>query len=295
MGVPEYTLQRIVQMAWDFTTQHTYLFGELLRSMPTMKQERYRELVETEKVSIHFGYPTAKTLLPSFAIVLLGEEQEVEVIGDDGIDSRAMPYPPVAEEDYYPQEEFYGVLYGKTQQPQFSSVDGDWIRESTKHPLPRKNLNVQRAPGDEQYEHLDEPQRLWHRNQQRVSARVVYDRVNMGIIITTDNEEKTFVYHRLLRNVLRRFTMLFQVNGIQNTKFTSADVVPGEAMGPTAGGSYPFQRMITMSFMYEDRFLEIESLIRGWILEVELKTHRPDGGFDTLPVVTVTSDEDLLK
>jgi hypothetical protein len=293
MSVPELLLQQCVNVAWDFVRKHTYLFGALLSSMPVMKQERYRELVEQENVTIHFGYPVAKTILPAFSVVLLGEEEEISVVGDEGPDSRAMPYPPVAEEDYYPQEEFYGVLYGKTNAPQFSAVDGDLIRESTRHPLPRKNLDVQRAPGDEQYERLDYPQRLWHRDQQHVSARVVTDRVNIGIIVTTDNEEKTIVYHRLLRNVLRRFTGLMQVNGIQNPKFSSADVVPAEAIGPTTGGTYPFQRMTTISFLYEDRLFEIESIIRGWLIEIDLATKRPDEGVDIIPVVTITSGEDI--
>jgi len=293
MGVPEYVIQQAVQLSWKFVRENTFLFGELLSDMPVMKQESYREMVENESVNIHFGYPIATTVLPAFSIILLGEEEEIEVIGDEGIDSRSMPYPAVAEEDYYPQEEFYGVLYGRTTEPLFSAVDGDLIRESTRHPLPRKNLDVQRAPGDEQYEHLDYPQRLWHRDQQRVSARVVVDRVNMGLVITTDNQEKTFVYHRLLRNVLRRFIGLMNTNGIQNPKYSSADVVPAEALGPTTGGTYPFQRMITMSFMYEDRMFDIESVIRGWILEIDIATKKQDGSIELTPAVSVVSDEDI--
>ena len=288
MGVPELVVQKTVFLSWKFVKENTYLFGELLEEMDPMKQERYRTLVEQENVSIIFGYPTVKTVLPSFSIVLLGEEEEIAVIGDEGPDSRVMPYPAVAEDDYNPQEEFYGTLYGEDTEPKFSAVDGDLIRESTRHPLPRKNLAVQRAPGDEQFEQIGYPQRLWHRDRQRLSVRTVIDRVNIGIVVTTANEEKTFVYHRLLKNVLRRFIGLFNTNSIQNPKFSSADVVPGEALGPTTGGNYPFQRMMTISFMYEDRIFDIESVIRGWLFEVDLATPGKDGETDLTPVISVT-------
>ena len=293
MGIPEIALQKIVTLSWKFVQQHTYMFGQDLDDFEPMKQERYRRMVEEEQVTINFGYPLTDTVLPAFSIVLLAEEEEIEVIGDEGVDTRALPFPPVAPEDYYPQEEFYGATYGQTDQPQFDGVDGDWVRESTRHPLPQKNLAVQRAPGDEQYEQLNHPQRLYHRDQQKVSARAVMDRVNMGIFVTCATQEQTIVYHRLLRNVLRRFMGLMNTNKIQNPKFSSSDLTPAEALGPSTGGTPPFQRMLTISFQYEDRYLDIEAVIRGWVLEVNFVTPREDGGQDSLNVVKVTSDEDI--
>lgn len=293
MGIPEIALQKIVTLSWKFVQQHTYMFGQDLDDFEVTKQERYRRMVEEEQVTIHFGYPLTDTVLPSFSIVLLGEDEEIEVVGDDGIDSRVMPFPPVAPDDYYPQEEFYGALYGRTTEPQFDGVDGDLVRRSTHHPLPKKNLAVQRAPGDEQYEQLNYPQRLYHRNEQRVSARAILDRVNMGVLVTCATQEQTIVYHRLLRNVLRRFMGLMNTNKIQNPKFSSADLTPAESLGPSTGGTPPFQRMLTISFQYEDRYLDIESVIRGWILEVNFVTPDGKGGQDSLTVVKVTSDEDI--
>lgn len=293
MGVPEILLQRVISISWDFVRKHTYLFGHLLDDVDVEKQERYRRMVEEEEVTIHFGYPTSDIVLPAFSIILLGDEEEINVVGDDGPDTRVMPYPVPASDDFPPQEEFYGIVYGLTDQPQFDGVDGDLVRESTRHPLPRKNLTVQRAPGDEQYERLNHPQKLYHIDRQHLSARIVVDRVNMGVFITTGNQEKTIIYHRLLRNVMRRFMGLLNTNGIQNPVFSSADVNPAEALGPTSGGSFPFQRMITISFMYEDRYIDIESVLRGWLFEVDLATKRPDGQIDLLPVVSVVSGDDI--
>lgn len=292
MGMPEFVILNGIQKAWDFLTERTFVLGHFLRELPANRQEEYRNLIATEKPNIHLGFPNQKTRLPSFSLLLSSENEGVQVVGDTGLSDVDPPYPAVAPDDYDDPPEYYGVTYDQfSGSPNFLGYDGNLTRpEPRNHPLPRKNLDIQNADGDEQFERMGEVQRLWARDQQRLQARVVSDNVSVGILVTTENAEKTFVYYRLLRSMLRRFTMWFEVNGVQNPQYSGADLSPVETMLPTVSGVPVFQRQLSMSFMYEDRLFEVESLIRGWVYELVLATERPDGGLDEVTVVEVAGN-----
>lgn len=292
MGMPEFVIQEGVKRAWEFLSKRTFMLGHFLRELPVKKQEGYRALIEAEEPNIHFGFPNQKTRLPSFAILLASENEGVQVVGDAGLADVQAPFPSVAPEDYNDPPEFYGITYDQFGgDPNFMGYDGNLKRpEPTNHPLPRKNLNIQNADGDEQFERMGEVQRLYDRNAQRLQARVVSDNVTVGILVTTDNAEKTFIYYRLLRSMLRRFTMWFEVNGVQNPQYSGSELSPVETMVPTVSGVPVFQRQLSMSFMYEDRLFEVESLIQGWVYELVLATRRQDGQIDEVQVVEVYGD-----
>jgi len=230
--------------------------------------------------------------LPSFTISLLSEAEDPQgqYVGMDGLDYRDMPYPSPALEDFYPQEEFLGVVYGDPEAPTPRTVDGpSTTSEDLAHPLPRKNLHVQRGFDSEKRERMGHPARLYNKDQQRLSLKSVGDRVTIGVMVTTDSFEKTWVYYRLLRWVLRRFVGWFEANGLQNMTFGGADVRAAEELSPTASGAPVFQRQLTLTFYHEDYAVEVESVLRGWMLEIVMATARQDGQLDYTPIYSVSS------
>jgi hypothetical protein len=47
-----------------------------------------------------------------------------------------------------------------------------------------------------------------------------------------------------------------------------------------------------MSFLYEDRGFGVESILEGWMIEIEMVTRRPDGELDVVPIIQIIPEED---
>lgn len=301
MPMPELVIQEGVSRAWKFAQEHTReIVGHLMRYWPIDRQEGYRDLITNETPMIVFQNPGVRPRLPSFTISLLSENEtpEGQYVGMEGYDYRELPYPAVAPEDFYPQEPFQGLVYGDKDCVLPISVDGPHVigAEDSHHPLARKNLHIQRNFGSELREQLGYPARLYDKNQQRLSFQSVGDQSTVGITVTTGSFEKTFVYYRILRWVLRRFTGWFQANGIQNPTFSGMDLQPAEDLLPTTSASPVFRRQLTMSFFHEDTAVQLDSILKGWILSIDMATQRPDGRLDFTPLYEIRSpslsDED---
>lgn len=291
--IPEMVVQHGVEKAWEFLREHSFLLGHLLREMEVDRQQTYKQMIENEKPSIVFGFGTSAPPAPSFSVILLGEDEAQAYVGDDGLEDREIPYPAPYPEDY-PNEvhEFFGVTYGQDNRAKLISVNGvRGNREIEFHGVVQKNTGIQPAGGDEQWEEMGEVQRLWNRLGQRLSQEAVLDRIRVGIEVRTDNAEKTAVYYRLLKWVLRRFTLWFQVNNVKNVVYSGGDLSPEESLSPTAGGSNIHKRMLTMTFEHEEHHFQVERLLAGWMLEVEMITPDGQGGQDVTPLVTVESDD----
>jgi hypothetical protein len=278
----EYVIQKGVQKAWQFLQERLdYAIGYYLRQLPSTRQQEYRDLVQTESPSIFMGYPQSSVTVPSFGIVLMSEDEDPsgQYIGDAGPSFREMPYPAVAEDDYLPEEEFDGLVYGDHEQPKLIEVDGELgTREVYAFSPRRKNLWQQRhshQDGDEQHDQMGQPPRLWHRDRQRLGSHAVGDRVRVGILVTTDNPEKTMTYYRLLRWILRRFKTWFEKNGVIDPNFSGRDLLSSEAL---------FQRAINVDFVHIDMGYQVESVLEEWMFEVEMLTQKPDGSYDAVPL-----------
>jgi len=297
MSVPEMILQRGVERAWQFLQEHDYILGAILRHFPVEKQESYRKMVVDEKPSILFQNPHTRPTLPSFVISLMAESENQQYVGDDGLDvhmmPEAMPFPPDQPEDFK-RDGYYGLDFNDPEmdiQTRYLQRGGDRsTEESRHHPVIGQNTGIQRHGGDEQYEQADEVQRLYNAVTHFISTRAVQDNIQMGIEINTTNAEKTYVYYRLLKNVLRRFHIWFHVNGIQNPVWSGSDLLVNEELQPTASGPGAFKRQLLVSFQHEDRIQEIEAVLAGWMIEVEMVTPNGKGGLDTTPVATIEPD-----
>lgn len=290
MSMPEYVIQKGVQKAWQFLQERLdYAIGHYLRQLPSTRQEEYRALVKADSPTIFLGYPNTTISVPSFGIVLMSEDEDPsgQYIGDAGPSNRALPHPAVAEDDYLPEEDFDGLVYPDTQQPQLIEVDGELgTREVFSFSPRRKNLWQQRhshQDGDEQHDQMGEPPRLWHQDRQRLSTIAVGDRVRVSILVTTDNAEKTMTYYRLLRWILRRFKTWFEKNGVGDPNFSGRDLAASDSVVP--GTPFPlFQRTINMDFIHIDKGYQIDSVIEEWMFEVEMLTQKPDGSYDAVPL-----------
>ena len=302
MSMPEFVIQYGVQRAWEFFKENSHAIGYLMKELPVDKRERYRQMIEDEDVSIILAYPTAQTRLPSFAIVLSGESEEIDFLDDGGDDDSVLPYPSPGLEDIednpYLHEGYDSVTYERDFGPQLSSVDGaqakETIRPVLRTQLPRKNLDYQRTDlgqeAPENFEKMGETERLFDRNTQKVSSRSWVDRISVSVIVTTQNAEKTFIYYRLLRWSLRMLKMWFAVNGIQNLTFTGSDLSPNEQLAPAPSPTV-FQRTLMLSFQHEDKAYEVEAFIRKWIFDIKLAVQNADGSVD----YTVVFDDSDLK
>jgi len=301
MSLPELVVQRGVELAWNFFEENNYVLGYLCRELPLERQEDYRQLIRDEDVSIFMAYPTQITRIPSFSIVLKGEseDREGQFIGDAGPSLRDLPYPATDNEaawDAYDElptvrpdfkrEEFEGVVYPDTEEPQLLGDNGDRSKQDVYHFSPRrKNLWQQReltTTSEEQYEKMGEVQRLWHRDAQKLFATATGDRVNIDIIVTTENAEKTMIYYRMLRWAMRRFSTWFHVNGLYHPSYTGGDLSPNESLAPASGGP-AYQRTLSMNFVHIDYSFEVESALAGFVFEMDLVTRRADGSLDFVP------------
>lgn len=300
MSMPEFVIQAGIKRAWDFFKQNDYVIGYLLQELPINRQDEYREQLRTEDVAIHFGFPNTAPRMPSFSIVLKGdiEDREGQFINDDAADFREYPFPAV--DNFAPfrndpdfisrdKEEFGGVVYGD-QDPKHGrtiGVDPDVGRGDVRKFSPRaKNLWQQRELGrfsDEQFDKMGFTQRLWHRDVQKLTSSAVGDRSTVDIIITTNNQEKTLVYYRLLRWVLRRWSTWFEVNGIMNIQYSGSDLKPNTNV--VSDSITTFQRTLTMRYLHHDYGYEVEPVLAGFMLEIEMATRRPDGGLDIVKLI----------
>jgi len=295
--MPEFVVQEGVKRAWEFLQKNSRVLGYLCKNIPTDRQKGYRRQIEEEFPAIVWKNPSVKIHPPAFILSLLGENEIRQYIGDDAPSHRDMPHPSPGVEvgDYPEKEKYHGVVYGEDEGPMLLGVDGDKSGEPSRRPLDRKNLVVQHAYGDEQYEHMGTPQRLWDEDQQRLTSRAVVDQMQIGIQVMTGNAENTFVYYRLLKWVLRRFYLWFQVNGLHNLTFSGMDLMPEESLAPTGGGPPLWSRQMTLSFEYEEQSIEVETLVAGWMLEVEMATRRQDGSLDVVPIYKTSGKGDLLR
>ena len=313
MSMPEFVILQGIEKAWQFLRENLdFSLGYLMRELPSTRQEEYRKLLRDDNVSIVMGYPQQPSRSTCFAVVLQSESEapQGQFVGDAGVSNRALPYP-VLNNDIDYTENFYGVTYEQVERGQIATIGGhidtgtDEVRlfppryvmpdlggnDATAqglgagNTLPlRKNQWQQResgTTGDEQYGRVGEVQKLYGRDAQRLFSTVVGDTVNVGIIISTDNAEKTLVYYRLLRWVLRRFTTWFNVNGVLNPTYSGTELSFAEGSSPTLGLAV-FQRTLNISFQHNDVSLEVEPVLFGFMLEIDMLTQRQDGGYDVL-------------
>lgn len=295
MGMPEFVIQMGVQKAWDFFRENAHVVAYMLKELPAERKEAYRRMIEDEEVSILFAYPIVQPTIPSFSIILQSETEEHAFLDDGGDDDMALPYPPPGMDDWTEHDDYGGVVYNGDTAPQYSPVDGADPKESVRSVVrtqwPRKNLDMQRTDlgqeSPEHFERMGEAPHLFNRQYQRVSSRSWVDRVSVGIIVTADNQEKTFVYYRLLRWALRQLTMWFHVNGVLNMSISGSDVAPAAPLTPAPSPAI-FQRQMNLSFQYQDQAHEVEAILRGWVLDIKLATKNADGSVDYVPIYSVS-------
>lgn len=292
--VPEIVIQEGVKRAWRFLQDRSYLIGDILRHFRVERQEEYRRFVENTTPSIVFQNPVGTPMLPVFAISLLSESEEQAYLADDGLSVRytaaAMKYPPPQPEDFE-KDGYYGIDYGVPGiegRARYMRIGGDQGRdESQHHPTIGQNTGIQRMGGDEQYERIDEPQKMFSYLRHHISTLAVQHRIQMGIEINAENAEQCFVLYRLLQTILERFSTWFHVNGVQNPTFSGSELGVNMEYQPTAGGPGAFRRQITMSFQHESRNQEIDAVLAGWMLEVDMITPNNEGGNDETRIATV--------
>lgn len=293
MGIPELVVLAGVQRAWDFLKAYP---GEILaaemRELSAKKQQSYREMIEVENPTIHLAYPTSKTTLPAFSVILQSEAEQFNFMDDAGPDDRMLPYPPPAEDEFVDVEPMGGTVYDGDTPPRPLTLSGDAVKDDVRTvrrtQVQKKNLDMQRGflggDADEHFAQIGEPSRVWNRNEHLVSSRSWIDQVGIGIMVTTTSAEKTLVYYRLLRTVLRLLATWFSRNGVKNPTYSGSDLQNAESLGP-APSPGAFQRMITMSFAHESTTYEVEAILRGWEIQINLVTPNAEGGVDETPVV----------
>lgn len=297
MSLPEIVIQQGVARAWQFIQERDYLLGAMLRTFTPEKQQFYREFVRETSPAILFQNPSTTPVLPCFIIQLLGENEEQAYVGDQGMTVQytpeALKYPPPQPEDFR-RDGYYGLDYNLRGAPELDNkvryiqVGGDRSKdESEHHPVIGQNTGIQRAGGDEQYERVDYPARLFNALTDHISTLAVQDRVQMGIEVNGDSAEQTYVLYRILKPILQRFHTFFHVNGVQNPTFSGSELSVNEQLQPTGGGPGAFRRLITMSFQHEVRNHTIDQVLAGWMLEVGLVTKRADGSDDEVVIATV--------
>jgi hypothetical protein len=306
MSMPEFVVQKGVRLAWDFISKNDYILGHDLRELPTKRQEEYRNLLRSEKMSIGLGYPTQSPKLPSISIVLSHESEDSagQFVGDEGPLWHANPVPSTSNErawamyedeempDFRKFESFEGVFYHEGD-PHMLGVDGAMSTTPVAlHPKREKNKWQQRGTGtnsDEQFEKMGHVARLWNPNTHKMSMTAVGDRASVDIIIATSNGEKTMVYFRLLRRVLRQFKTWFEINNVIDPVFSGGDISPDETLTPTSGIT-AYRRSLNMNFLHFDFSFEVASVIESFMIEVDMATRKQDGGLDFTRVTTIEGD-----
>lgn len=291
MGLPEYVVQYGVQRAWDIVKKsHNRHLGLWLKEFPVDKQERYRKMLRDEGAPyIHIGFPENPPRLPSFSIILRDEHEhpQGQYLGHGGI-THGEPLHPMSDNDgELPWvEPFYGVTYPgehKTYDPTLVTVDGG-----------RKGLSTGFVPGknpDPFYEDMDymgHPQRLYDESAVHLESEVTGFEMNMGILVTTTNSEKTIVYYRILQKVLLRFLDWFERNGLQNLKLSGADLSVNPNLTPSPGPVY--QRMMNLNFFFQSADVYASQFIREMMCEMDMGVRRCDG---TIQYTKLKFDVDL--
>lgn len=303
MSMPEFAVMAGVQRAWDIIKAHP---GEILaaefKELSRKKQKDFREMIEAEDPTIHLAYPTNKTRLPAFSVILQSETEEETFLDDAGPDDRVYPYNPYNPLgiDPYEDDDMGGIVYDIVTGPLPMTVSGAKVKESVRTvrrtARPKKNQDMQRGflggDADEQFEKMGEPKKVWDRNEHKVTSRSWIDRVNVGVLVTATNAEKTFVYYRLLRTLMRLNTTWFSRNGIKVPSYSGSDLQSSEMLGPAPIPNV-FQRMLIMSFKHETNTKEVEAIIRGWEYEITLVTNRADGGTDEVKVLQASGDGEI--
>ncbi len=302
MSLPEIVIQNAVSLSWRFLRENlNYAAGYLLRQLPLERQESYRELIIDSQPAIVFGFPTVKTRIPSFAVVLQSESEapEGQFVGDVGPSNRILPYPAVAPDDFRPREELGGITYPETQAPQLLGVDGERAGDErhrivSHFPPSQKNLTRQRtggSTGEEQFEIMGQTQRLFPENGQRLGSRVHGDVVSVAIIITASTAEKTLIYYRCLRWALRWFKTYLETNGVQKPEFSGLDLSPNEQLMPS-GTVTVFQRTLNVSFLHYEYAFEVEGMVEEFLYAVDIATRTPDGTVETIPAFPEDEEEE---
>lgn len=299
MPMPEFVVQEGIRKAWELVKRSGRKIDVALRYLKPDRQQRYRDLIEREDPVIHFQNPDAKPRVPSFVIALASESEspQGQFLGDDGLDYREGPYPAVAPEDFYPQEDFLGLVYSEEDCPTPVTVDGPSVAGVSLKRIrlePEKNLHLQRASLDdsEQREQMGVVPRLYDKDKQRLSLKSYGDEVTVTVTITTANFETTFVFYRLLRWGLRRLRGWFHANGLLNLTFSGSDVALDESLQPTTGGpAGPFRRVLTMQFYHEDYDIFEEAIVRQFLLEMDMATPRQDGSLEYTRIAEVSFGE----
>jgi len=297
--MPEYVIQEGVSRAWEFAQANVReIVGHLLRGVSLERQIAFREMILADNPVVAFQNQSARPVLPSFTISLLGdsETQEGQWLDQGGYDYREVPHPSIDQEDFeeFADEPMMGLVYDPEKDCVVPiSVGGKVLgAERNISPTGVKNMDTQRHYGKMEQENIGIPARLYNANDQRLSMQSVGDEVLVGIMVTTGSLEKTWVYYRILRWVLRRFVGWFERNGVQRPSYSGADLQSAEDLLPTSAGSPVFRRQLTVRFFHEDSAIDVETILRKWQMEVGMTTCRQDGTLDyTLISTDGTGDE----
>jgi len=313
MSMPEFVIQYGVQRAWDMIRgMDNYKLGFMMKQLKLERQESYRDLIRTESVLIQLGYPTQPARMPSFSIILQSENEspEGQFLDHGGAENTEPPYPPVNNgEDFYsdddwqswgqglpPEEHYHGVTYPgemKSQPPALLGVDGPGHVQTgyVGHPGTSGSGPLS-DPNYEVRDRMGHTQPLYNEDTQALDSSVTGDDVSIGIQVTTGNMEKTLVYYRLLRQVLRTKAMRtwFEVNGLQRMTFSGMDLRPNESLVPSSS-VLVFQRTLSASFLFHEIDIQVAQVVNKFILEFEMATQRPDGSLDFVTIAQIEAAE----
>lgn len=294
MSVPEFVVQTGVHRAWSFLRQNTRSLGYFLRELEPGAQEGYRQSIRNDIPFIGFGNGDITVQADVKFLIACQSENEGpqgQYLGNQGNENVAPRYvTPNLDTREVPEEDFEGMTYGTRDCAKPITVSGPSTSlQDRAHPFPQKNLHVQRHLDTERYEQMGYVQRLFSEDD-FLSKRSVGDQVSMAITVITSSFEKTMIYSRLLRNVLRSWYEWFEINGLQNIEFSFGPLAPAEDLQPLASGGSPWRREITIRFYHEDFSVELHSRLKGWVLAVGMATKNQSGVIELSPVATIESE-----
>lgn len=303
MSVPEYVLQRGVEYAWTFFVENqNYMIGQYLKELPFERQEVWRNIIVEELETsgpppVFIGSPPIGIQLPTFAIQLINEREapDGQFIGNVGSSNRVLPYPQVAQEERRKQVPLQGVTFDSNTAPMPISVDGAEVLGFPTNFAPtydgdgrrKDNLNYQSAfgtTGDEQFDRMGDAQPFWHIENNRILETVTGDLITAEILVSAGTPEKCVLYYRILRWVMRRFSVWFHVNGILKPVFSGGPFRPAKEKPPAGSTMIPYERGLRVTFLHYDYDFELESVLSEFIISMQLATKRQDGSLDFTPL-----------
>lgn len=305
MSVPEFAMQRVVEMSWDFLCKHlNYLLGQYLKELSSEKRDRWKteilEELESGPPPVYLEAPQNPAQLPFFTIKMISENESKEgsFLGNVGSSNRKMPFPQVGMEDRRAQLPMDGAAYNDDTVAMFLGVDGQQMQGFPTNFRPtydgdgrrKKGYNMQTAfstTGDEQYERMGIGEPLFHMEENRILETVTGDQVTMQIIVSAGNVEKTIIYFRMLRWVMRRFAVWMHVNGMMIPQFSGGGFRKSD-LAPSTGNVISYERPLTVTFLHYDVDWELESVLAEFFIDLEMATRRQDGTLDFTPLATTS-------